>query len=70
MLAGPSNYGLADPGNCAAISLTQLTTTLLTIKPNMDRLIILNTLKRFVADINASFVEVQKEIEFEEQEIQ
>ena len=37
LLAGPSPAGLADPGHGAAISLGQVTTSLLTMRPNIDR---------------------------------
>jgi hypothetical protein len=36
LLAGPSNAGLADPGDCAALSLTQVSTTLLLLRPTFD----------------------------------
>ena len=39
LLAGPSNMGLANPGHSTAISLCQVTTALLTTKPNLDSLV-------------------------------
>lgn len=41
LLAGPSMYGLADPGHGTAISLYQCTVALLTLEPNVDRLVTL-----------------------------
>jgi hypothetical protein len=38
MLAGPSNVGLADPGQSVAISLLQITVTLLSLEPDMGDL--------------------------------
>lgn len=49
LLAGPSSYGLTDPGQGVAVSLLQTTTALLTIEPNLDRLVMCNVLKN-VAD--------------------
>jgi hypothetical protein len=36
MLAGPSNAGLADPGYATALSLVQITSTLVLLYPTMD----------------------------------
>jgi hypothetical protein len=62
LLAGPSDYGLADPGQCMAISLHQMTTLLLSTKPNMKRLIGLKVMEMLVGEICSAFVEVQSEI--------
>jgi len=68
LLAGPSNYGLADPGQGAAMSLNQITVCLLTSKPSMERLIIVTTMLQIVNEICEAFVEVQFQIEREETE--
>lgn len=39
MLAGPSNAGLADPGHATALSLTQISATLLLLYPTIDNTI-------------------------------
>ncbi|WP_052310869.1 DUF5677 domain-containing protein [Paenibacillus sp. Aloe-11] len=69
MLAGASNYGLADPGQNTCVSLTQITTCLLTIYPSYERLIIAKVMSLLVEEICELFVEVQKNIEYEEMEI-
>jgi hypothetical protein len=66
LLAGPSNYGLADPAQNAAISLHQITTSLLMTKPTMDRLIAISTMQKLVEEIGDAFCEVQFQIEKEE----
>ena len=66
LLAGPSNYGLADPGQDAAISLNQITFCLLASKPSMERLITIKTMHKIVDEICEAFVEVQFQIEKEE----
>lgn len=56
LLAGPSTAGLADPGHSAAISLGQITITLLTSRPNLDRLVTSKILLRFVDLIGEEFL--------------
>jgi hypothetical protein len=57
LLAGPSVYGLTDPGQGAAISILQTTTALLTIEPNLDRLVLCHTLKSISEQVQESFLE-------------
>jgi hypothetical protein len=66
ILAGPSNYGLADPGQSCALSLVQISTCLFLLKPNYDRIVLCNVLNLFVNEISESFITLQKEIEEEE----
>ena len=60
LLAGSSDAGLADPGNGAAMSLLQLTITLLTSKPNIDTLVACTILRRLEADIGIEFLKAHK----------
>lgn len=39
LLAGPSNAGLSDPGQSAAIALLQVTTTLCVLNPDIDSIV-------------------------------
>ena len=66
LLAGPSNYGLADPAQNAAISLHQITTCLLTTKPTVENLIAISTMQKLVEEIGETFCRVQYQIEKEE----
>lgn len=66
LLAGPSNFGLADPGQAAAIAIYQMTACLITQKPTIDNLISLRFMAKLVEEIKNDFVEVQMEIEKEE----
>lgn len=66
LLAGPSNYGLADPGQGAAISLNQITTRLLSIRPTIERVSTMKVMQKLVEEINPAFCEVQVQIEKEE----
>jgi len=65
ILAGPSNYGLADPGQSTAISLSQTTTCLLSIRPTIERLSIMQVILKLVEEISLAFCEVQRQIEKE-----
>lgn len=66
ILAGPTNYGLADPGQSCAISLSQVTTTLLLSKPNYDRILVSAALQLYIDEICTSFVRIQKKLEEDE----
>jgi hypothetical protein len=63
LLAGPSIYGLTDPGHGTAISMVQITTALLTIAPTLDRLIECQVLRMFEEMIGDEFIRVHKELE-------
>lgn len=67
-LYGGSNYGLSLPGQLAGISLSQITTNLLLIESNLDRLVIGTTLQKFVDDCNATFTKIQSQIDDVEDE--
>jgi hypothetical protein len=61
LLAGPSNYGLADPGKVAAISLGQVTACLLQAKPTVKNLIIVEAMRALVDEICSTFDEIEAE---------
>ena len=67
LLCGPSNYGLADPGQNICISLNQITDCLLTIAPNYERLLSAKVMDMLCEEACAAFAEVQEEIEREEE---
>jgi len=58
---GPSNYGLADPGKNAAISLGQVTACLLMSESGVKRLIIVEAMRNLVDEICDAFSEVEAE---------
>lgn len=65
LLAGPSNYGFADPAHGAAISLNQITVALLNTRPNIDRLVALTIMKKLSDEIGREFLRIQSELEKE-----
>lgn len=58
LLAGASNFGMADPGSCTAISLSQVNRALLSIKPDMQTIVFMETTKYFLDEINKQFIEI------------
>jgi Family of unknown function (DUF5677) len=69
LLAGPSNTGLTDPAHSAAISLGQITTNLLTMDSNLDRLVICSMLLKLQRRIGDEFLKVQNVIEENESKL-
>lgn len=61
LLAGASDTGFTDPAHSTAISLLQITTSLLTLKPNIDRLSICYILSTLAEEIGDTFLSIQKE---------
>jgi hypothetical protein len=58
---GPGNYGLADPGRGAAVSLGQITSCLLTVKPTLKRLVVVEAMRNLVDEICNAFNEIEDE---------
>ena len=70
MLAGPSNAGLADPGNGALISLHQVTTALLLYGglngPQSQDLLTLKAIANLLDQAQQTFLEIHQALEAEE----
>lgn len=60
LLVGPTNYGLTDPAQNLAMSLTVVTTNLILYKPNIDRYVISNILAMIRDEIGDEFYKVQE----------
>jgi hypothetical protein len=60
-VVGPSNFGLANPGRSAAISLGQITSCLLTVKPTLERLVVVEAMRTLVDEICYAFSEIEEE---------
>ena len=63
LLAGPSNMGLADPGHSTAISLCQVTTVMLTTRPNLDAIVTSKILLTLEKEIGGAFLRAHRELE-------
>lgn len=57
LLVGPSNSGMTLPAHSTAISLAQLTCLMLSISPNIERVIVAHILLRLSEDVGTSFLE-------------
>lgn len=60
LLVGQSNSGMTDPAHATAISLAQITTTLLNIEPNIDRLVVLNIILEMEEEVGQAFLQCGK----------
>lgn len=63
MITGPTNTGLADPGQCAAISLTQLTAYLLSMVATWESTVLLIVLDSITDQVCAELAATQRKIE-------
>lgn len=68
-LVGPSNYGLADPLQNTAISLSHVSFCLLALKPDFESIIQIHVISQYVKEIGPEAVNVQKQIEREESQL-
>lgn len=59
LLAGVSDTGFADPAHGTAISLLQITSTILLTNPNIDKLVTMSVLKQFERLIGDEFLKTQ-----------
>lgn len=60
LLVGQSNSGMTDPAHASAISLVQITTVLLNIEPNIDRLVVLNIILEIQKEIGDAFLQCNR----------
>lgn len=62
LLAGPSNVGLTDPANLTALSLTQITSSYLTHKTNLDVLVYCNIMKTLMHEVESAVKEAEESL--------
>lgn len=60
LLVGSSDSGMADPGHSAAISLSQITTTLLNLAPNIDRTVMMKMISILSTEVGEAFLKAHK----------
>ncbi|MCI5196134.1 MAG: hypothetical protein D3919_07880 [Candidatus Electrothrix sp. AW5] len=70
LLAGPSNYGLADPAQNIAVSILKTTTPLLGLVDNIDSIVMEKLMARYVDEIIESFVETQQQMDEYDESLQ
>ena len=66
LLAGASNYGLADPSQNCAISFMQITTALLSLFPSATGMACIKAVGVLINEMSEKFIAVQENIEAEE----
>jgi hypothetical protein len=63
LLAGPSNYGLADPAQCIALAILQATEPMLMTKETIDTQVMAAIMQKFVGDIADAFLQTHRAME-------
>jgi hypothetical protein len=66
LLAGASNYGLADPLQNTAISLLHLNICLLNLEPDFETIMHIQVMNSYIDEIGIKAVSIQKQIEKDE----
>ena len=59
LLVGQSNSGMTDPAHATAISLCQITATLLMLEPTMDHIILMHIISEYETEVGESFLYVE-----------
>ena len=60
LLVGQSNSGMTDPAHATAISLVQVTVSLLFLKPNIDNLVISKIIQDYSVEVGETFLKIDK----------
>jgi Family of unknown function (DUF5677) len=63
LLTGPSAVGMTDPGHAACVSLTNITGTLLTSKPDISAAVVLSALLQLTDRAGEAFLAAQRRLE-------
>lgn len=61
LLVGQSNSGMTDPAHATAISLCQVTSTLLVLKPTLDHIILMKIMVDYENEVGETFLKVGRE---------
>ncbi len=62
LLAGPSGIGLSDPAQLTAITLSQITTSVLTYNTNIDFLVVCRAMAEYSKDVETAFITTESEL--------
>lgn len=60
LLVGQSNAGMTDPAHATAISLMQITCVLLTSKPTLDHIVLIEVIRNYADRIGKTFLSISK----------
>ena len=62
LLGGPSGIGLSGPARLTAITLTQITTSVLTYGANIDCVVVCNAMAEFSRGVQSAFDHAEAEL--------
>jgi Family of unknown function (DUF5677) len=65
LLAGPSNAGMADPGHATAISLLQISASLLHFNETLDNQVVLRVMEALESEIGAALLAAHRKLELD-----
>lgn len=60
LLVGQSNSGMTDPSHATAISLYQITSTLLVLEPTFDHIVLMKIMDEYQENVGNAFLEIDK----------
>lgn len=60
LVVGQSSAGMADPAHATALSLMQITCTLLKSKPTLDHIVLMEVIKNYTDRIGQTFLSISK----------
>ncbi len=60
LLVGQSNSGMTDPAHATAISLYQITSTLLVLEPTLDHIVLMKIMDEYQEEVGNAFLEIDK----------
>lgn len=59
LLVGQSNSGMTDPAHATAISLCQITSTLLALEPTLDHIVMMNIISDYEKEVGDCFLNIE-----------
>ena len=63
LLVGQSDSGMTDPADATAIALSQITTTLLNIEPNIDTIVTLKMILAITDEVGEAFIQADRKLQ-------
>lgn len=61
LLVGQSNSGMTHPAHATAISLYQITCTLLVLEPTLDHIVLMKIMDDYQEDVGNAFMQIEKD---------
>ncbi len=61
LLVGQSNSGMTDPAHATAISLCEITSTMLTLRPTLDHIVVMKIIADYENEVGDTFLKIDRE---------